>query len=52
MVPVIESFRFIFFHSGIVELWHLAVSLTVSLLILFLGLVMFHRMERTCVDTL
>lgn len=52
MVPVIESFRFIFFGTGIIELWQLAVSLAISLLILFAGLMLFQRVERNCVDTL
>lgn len=52
MVPVIESFRFIFFGTGIIEFWQLAVSAALSVAVLFAGLILFQRIERTCVDTL
>ena len=43
MVPIIESFRFAFLGGGIVEIWHLAVSATITLILLFIGLVMFSH---------
>lgn len=51
MVPIIEAFRFAFLGVGIIELWQLAVSFAMSMLVLFLGLVMFTRAERTVMDT-
>lgn len=51
MVPIIESFRFAFLGGGIVEIWHLAVSGATTLILLFLGLVMFSRAEKTFMDT-
>jgi lipopolysaccharide transport system permease protein len=51
MVPIIESFRFAFLGGGIVEIWHLAVSATVTAILLFVGLVMFSRAEKTFMDT-
>lgn len=52
MVPIIESFRFAFLGGGIVEIWHLAVSGTLTAILLFIGLVMFHRAEKTFMDTI
>ena len=51
MVPIIESFRFAFLGGGIVEIWHLAVSAGVTAILLFVGLVMFSRAEKTFMDT-
>jgi lipopolysaccharide transport system permease protein len=51
MVPIIESFRFAFLGGGIVEIWHLAVSATITAILLFVGLVMFSRAEKTFMDT-
>jgi lipopolysaccharide transport system permease protein len=51
MVPIIESFRFAFLGGGIVEIWHLAVSAGITLLLLIVGLIMFNRAEKTFMDT-
>jgi len=51
MVPIIESFRFAFLGGGIVEIWHLAVSAVLSAILLFVGLIMFSRAEKTFMDT-
>ena len=52
MVPIIESFRFAFLGGGIVEIWHLAVSAVTTAVLLFVGLVMFSRAEKTFMDTI
>ena len=51
MVPIIESFRFAFLGGGIVEIWHLAVSAVLTLILLLIGLSMFSRAEKTFMDT-
>jgi lipopolysaccharide transport system permease protein len=51
MVPIIESLRFAFLGGGIVEIWHLAVSATMTIILLFVGLIMFSRAEKTFMDT-
>jgi lipopolysaccharide transport system permease protein len=51
MVPIIESFRFAFLGGGIVEIWHLAVSAVLTLILLLIGLNMFSRAEKTFMDT-
>ena len=50
--PIIESFRFAFLGGGIVEIWHLAVSAVLTAILLFIGLVMFSRAEKTFMDTI
>jgi lipopolysaccharide transport system permease protein len=52
MVPIIESFRFAFLGGGIVEIWHLAVSAGLTLVLLLVGLNMFSRAEKTFMDTI
>jgi lipopolysaccharide transport system permease protein len=51
MVPIIEALRFSFLGGGLVEIWQLAISATVTAILLFIGLVMFHRAEKTFMDT-
>lgn len=51
MVPIIESFRFSFLGGGIVEIWHLAVSGVLTMILLLIGLMMFSRAEKTFMDT-
>lgn len=50
MVPVIESFRFAFLGAGTVEIWQLAVGATVSVILFFLGVVVFNNTARTFND--
>ena len=51
MVPIIEAFRFAFLGAGVVEMWQLALSFAVSLLVFFAGIIMFRRVEKTVADT-
>jgi lipopolysaccharide transport system permease protein len=52
MVPIIEAFRFACLGGGMVEIWHLAISATVTAILLFVGLIMFSRAEKTFMDTI
>jgi len=51
MVPIIEALRFSFLGGGMVEIWQLAISAAVTAVLLFVGLVMFTRAEKTFMDT-
>ncbi len=51
MVPIIESFRFAFLGSGVIEIWQLAISFAISMATLVAGVVMFNRVEQTVMDT-
>ena len=52
MVPIIESFRFAFLGAGVIEIWQLALSFGVSVIVFLLGIVMFNRVEETVMDTI
>ncbi len=52
MVFIIEAFRFAFMGHGTAYLWQIAVSFFVSIAVVLVGLVMFNRTQRTCVDIL
>lgn len=51
MVAIVESFRYAFLGSGVLELSHIGISWTVTLVILFCGIVLFSRIEKTFMDT-
>ena len=51
MVPIIEGFRLAFIGYGVVELWHILLSLGMTLVIFFVGIVMFRHVEKTAMDT-
>lgn len=50
MVFIIEAFRFAFMGQGTVYLWQICISMVVSIVVVFFGLALFNKMERTCVD--
>ena len=51
MVPIIESFRFAFLGSGVVEIWQIAMGAGVCLLVLLSGILTFNHVEKTFSDT-
>ena len=52
IVPIIECFRFALMGQGTVEIWQWFLSLAETLAILFVGLVLFNRAEKTMADTI
>ena len=52
MVFIIEAFRYAFMSHGTVYLWQIVVSFFVSIVVIFVGLIMFNKTQRTCVDIL
>ena len=52
MTAIIETFRYAFLGSGAIQPWVLEVSLTMTILILTVGIVMFSRVEKTFMDTI
>jgi len=52
MVFIIEAFRFAFMGHGTVYLWQIVVSFFVSIAFVLVGLVLFNKTQRTCVDIL
>ncbi len=51
MTPVIETFREGFLGEGMVAAPHLAYSAGTTLALLFIGILLFHKVERTFMDT-
>jgi len=50
MVFIIEGFRYAFMGHGTVYLWQILVSFVVGMAVVAVGLVLFNRTQRTCVD--
>jgi lipopolysaccharide transport system permease protein len=51
MVSIVESFRYAFLGSGAIEWSYVATSWLVTLVILFAGIILFSRIEKTFMDT-
>ena len=51
MVAVVESFRYAFLGSGAIQWSYVGISWMVTLLLLFAGIVLFSRIEKTFMDT-
>lgn len=51
VVPPIEFFRLAFVGRSLIEPWHIGLSAAVSLVVLVVGLLLFHRAEQNAMDT-
>lgn len=51
MVAIVESFRYVFFGTSVITLGHIGTSWCVTLALVFLGIVLFSRIEKTFMDT-
>jgi len=51
MAPVIEAFRYAFLGTGSINLQSWLISLSVTVCILFVGIILFSRVEKTFMDT-
>lgn len=51
MTPIVEAFRFAFLGAGTVDLAHLLYSFGFMLAVVFIGAVIFNRVEQTFMDT-
>ncbi|MCI5145684.1 MAG: ABC transporter permease [Candidatus Electrothrix sp. AR3] len=51
MVAVVESFRYMFFGASALQWSHIGLSWTITLFILFIGVLLFSRIEKTFMDT-
>lgn len=51
MASVVEWFKYSFFGVGSIELHYVATSWGITLLIFFIGLVLFNRIEKSFMDT-
>lgn len=51
MTTIIETMRYAFLGSGSFDVFHLAYTTIVTLVILFVGIIIFNRTEKSFVDT-
>jgi lipopolysaccharide transport system permease protein len=51
VAPIVELFRFAYLGSGSLDLAMLVYSLLIIIIILFIGIVLFNKVERTFMDT-
>jgi lipopolysaccharide transport system permease protein len=51
VVPVIEIFRKAYFGTGTVSISHVYISIGITVFILFSGIIVFNRIEKTFMDT-
>ena len=51
MTPIVEAFRYAFLGAGTVDINHLLFSFAFMLIVVFLGSVIFNRVEQTFMDT-
>ncbi|MDU9047568.1 MAG: ABC transporter permease [Candidatus Electrothrix sp. Rat3] len=51
MVAIVESFRYAFLGSGAIQWSYIAISWAITLVVLFAGVVLFNRVEKTFMDT-
>lgn len=49
--PIVESFRYAFLGSGSIPWNYLSISVVTTLVVLFAGVVLFSRVEKTFMDT-
>lgn len=49
--PIIESFRYVFLGSGAIPWGYLGISAIVTVIVLFIGIVLFSKVEKTFMDT-
>ena len=52
MTGIIEAFRFAFLGKGEFSVWSIGYSVLVTLIVLFLGVIIFNKTEKNFVDTL
>ena len=51
MTPIVETFRYAFLGAGIVDVYHLLYSFGFMVMVVFIGVVIFNRVEQTFMDT-
>jgi len=52
VVPIVEAFRFAMMGKGDVEIWQWLISVGITLVMFFLGIIEFGRAEKNFADTI
>lgn len=51
VTSIVETFKFAFLGIGDFNIWHLGYSLIFTIILFFIGLVVFHKVEKSFMDT-
>ena len=51
MASIVESFRYMFFGTSVIQWSHIGLSWLITLLTLFMGIIVFSKVEKTFMDT-
>jgi len=51
VTSIVETFKFAFLGIGDFNIWHLGYSLMFTIILFFIGLVVFHKVEKSFTDT-
>lgn len=52
MAPIVETFRYAFLGAGNIPWFYLVISVITTLIVLFLGIVLFNKVQKTFMDTI
>nr|WP_317999560.1 ABC transporter permease [uncultured Faecalibacillus sp.] len=52
MAPIVETFRYAFLGAGNIPWFYLGISVITTLIVLFLGIVLFNKVQKTFMDTI
>lgn len=52
VTSIVETFKFAFLGIGDFNIWHLGYSLMFTIILFFIGLVVFHKVEKSFMDTI
>jgi lipopolysaccharide transport system permease protein len=51
VTSIVETFKFAFLGIGDFNMWHLGYSLIFTIILFFIGMVVFHKVEKSFMDT-
>lgn len=52
VAPIVETFRYAFLGAGELPVMHLLISAGTTIIVLFVGMILFNRIEKTFMDTI
>lgn len=52
VAPLLEVFRYVLFHKGVISPLHILWSIFFTFFVLTFGVLLFHRVEKTFIDTI
>ncbi len=50
MAPIVESYKYAFLGTGTLNLVYLMISAVITVVVLFTGILIFNKVERTFID--